>query len=326
MPTRRKFAASVLWSCGAGLVPLGASQASESPWPSKPVRLIVPLAPGGTADATARLLAEHLSRRWGQPVIVDNRAGAGGVIAMEALYRAPPDGYTLGMGNLNTVVTNPMVHRKLPYDPSALSPITWLTTSPLFLIVNPQLPIRTLQEFVAYAKANPGELSFASIGNGSTMHLAAAMLMERTGIRMVHVPYKGMGPALQDLVSGNVGVAVDISAMSMVRSGKLRAIAVAADQRYPGEPDIPSFAEGGLAGLQLMTFLSLHAPPGMQAALAQRIGADVSQVLALPEVVQRIKAMNLDPQGGSPGRLQEFLQGERRRYADLVRRTGIQAD
>lgn len=326
MISRRRVGLTALLGAASSVVLPFVAHAAEPPWPTKPVKLIVPLAPGGTADATARILAEHLARRWGQPVIVDNRAGAGGVIAMDALYRSPADGYTLGMGNLNTVVTNAMVMRKLPYDPAALTPVAWLTTSPLFLVVNPRLPIHTLPEFIAYAKARPDELSFASIGNGSTMHLATAMLMERTNIRMVHVPYKGMGAALQDLVSGNVAVALDISAMSMVRAGKLRAIAVASDQRYSGEPDIPAFGESGLTGLQLITFLSLHAPPAMSPVLVQRINEDVAQVLAMPEVTQHIRAMNLDPQGGPPQRLQEHLQVERRRYAELIRRAGIQAE
>lgn len=319
--TRRRLGAGALLPLLATLP--GVAPAADAAWPAKPVKLIVPLAPGGTADATARILAEKLSQRWGQPVVVDNRAGAGGVIAMETLSRAAPDGYTLGMGNLNSVVTNPLVMRKLPYDPTALTSISWLTTSPLFLIVNPQLPARTLPEFIAYAKAHPDGLSFASIGSGSTMHLATTLLMQRTGVRMVHVPYKGMGAALQDLVAGNVGVAVDISAMSMVRAGKLRAIAVASDERYPGEPTIPAFGESGLKGLQLVTFLSLHGPAGMPPALVQRIGDDVSQVLALPDVVERIKAMNLDPRGGPPARLDTFLDSERRRYAEVVRQAGI---
>lgn len=299
---------------------------AEPAWPNRPVKLIVPLAPGGTADATARILAEQLTRRWGQPVIVDNRAGAGGVIAMDALSHAAPDGYTLGIGNLNTMVTNPHVLRKLPYDPGSLTSITWLTTSPLFLIVNPQLPVKTLNEFIAYVKTHPDELSFASIGNGSTMHLATVQLMQRAGLRMVHVPYKGMGTALQDLVAGHVNVALDISAMSMVRSGKLRAIAVAADERYPGAPEIPAFGEVGIKGLQLVTFLSLHGPQGMKPELAKRISSEVSQILSTPEVMQRIKAMNLDPQGGSPERLDAFLAGERRRYAEVIQRAGLQPE
>lgn len=300
---------------------------AQTAWPSKPVRLIVPLAPGGTADATARVLAEKLSTLWGQPVLVDNRAGGGGIIGMEFLAKAPPDGYTLGMGNINTQATNHLLRAKLPYDPLRdFTPLVWLTTSPLFLIVHPDLPVKTLSEFIAYAKANPNKLSYASIGSGSSMHLATEMLQQRTGIRMVHVPYKGMGAALQDLVAGNVSATIDISAMSMVRSGRLRAIAVASEQRYHGESTIPSFGESGLHGLELVTWLSLHAPAGLPADLAKQINADVNKVLAMPDVKQRIQAMNLDVKAGSPAQLAAHLNAERSKYADVIRKAGIQAE
>lgn len=309
------------------VLPFAQTSRAQPDWPSKPIKLIVPLAPGGTADSTARILAEQLSRRWGQPVVVDNRAGASGIIAMEALSRATPDGYTLGMGNLNTMVTNPFFHRKLPYDPvTSLRSITRLTTSPLFLIVNPKLPIHSLGEFIAYAKSNPGKLSYASIGSGSTMHLATAMLEQRTNIQLTHVPYKGMGAALQDLVSGNVQMAMDISAMSMVHAGKLRAIAVAAEQRYAGEPTIPSFGESGLHGFELVTFLSLHAPSGLPKILAERIYADVRSAFAVPEVAQRIQAMNLDVALTNPVQLDTFLAAERLRYFDVIQKAGIQSE
>jgi len=301
------------------------AQADPS-WPARPVRLILPHAPGGTADVVARLLGERLSALWGQTVIVENRTGAAGIIAMEALTRAAPDGYTIGLGNLNTVVTNPLFRKSLPYDPEALTSLAWLTTSPLFLIVAPQLPVHSVAEFIEYARARPGELSYGSIGNGSTMHLATLMLQQRTGLDMIHVPYKGMGAALADLMAGRVSVALDISAMSMVRAGKLRALAVAADERYPGEPDLPAFGEVGLKNLTLVTFLSLHAPPGLPQPLVQRINADVNRVLQQPDVIARIKAMHLDPQGGSADRLTDFLMQERLRYAEVVKRAGIEPE
>lgn len=311
------FAASV------AAAPAGA----QATWPNRPVRLIVPLAPGGTADGTARLLADKLGALWGQQVIVENRAGAAGIIGMEAIARAEPDGYTLGMGNINTIATNHLLRAKLSYDPlKDFVDIAWLTTSPLFLIVHPAVPATTIAEFVAYAKANPNKLSYASIGSGSSMHLAMEMLQQRTGIRLLHVPYKGMGAAVQDLIGGNVSSTLDITTMAMVHAGKLRALAVASDQRYPREPNVPSFGEAGLHGLELVTWLSLHAPAGLPAELVLRINADVNRVLAMPEVKAGIQAMNLDPVGGSPADLQAMLGRERSRYAELIRQANITVD
>lgn len=315
---------AVLAALGAVAVAPARAQAA---WPSRPVRLIVPLAPGGTADGTARLLADKLSGLWGQQVIVENRAGAAGIIGMEAIARAEPDGYTLGMGNINTVATNHLLRPKLSYDPlKDFTDIAWLTTSPLFLIVHPAVPAATVAEFVAYAKANPNKLSFASIGSGSSMHLAMEMLQQRTGIRLLHVPYKGMGAAVQDLIAGNVSSTLDITTMAMVHAGKLRALAVASDKRYPREPDVPSFGEQGLSGLELTTWLSLHAPAGLSPELTARINADVNRVLAMPEVRAGIEKMNLDPIGGSPADLQAMLGRERSRYAELIRQAGITVD
>ena len=322
VPLTRRGALSTL----AAALAAGSARA-QAAWPLRPVRLIVPLAPGGTADGTARLLAGKLGGLWGQPVIVDNRAGAAGIVGMEAVARAEPDGYTLGMGNINTVATNHLLRPNLSYDPlKDFTDLVWLTTSPLFLIVNPAVPARSLTEFIAYAKANPDKLSYASIGSGSSMHLAMEMLEQRAGIRLLHVPYKGMGAAVQDLIAGNVSSTIDITSMAMVHSGKLRALAVASDQRYPREPDVPSFGEAGLKGLELMTWLSLHAPANLPPELAKRINADVNRVLAMPDVKSAIEAMNLDPVGGTPDELRAMLDRERSRYGALIRDAHITID
>jgi tripartite-type tricarboxylate transporter receptor subunit TctC len=300
---------------------------AQASWPVRPVRLIVPLAPGGTADGTARLLAEKLGTLWGQPVIVENRAGAAGIVGMEAIARAEPDGHTLGMGNINTMATNHLLRPRLSYDPlKDFVDIAWLTTSPLFLIVHPAVPAASVAEFIAYAKANPNKLSYASIGSGSSMHLAMEMLQQRTGIRLLHVPYKGMGAAVQDLIAGNVSSTLDITTMAMVHAGKLRALGVASDRRYPREPNVPSFGESGLPVLELVTWLSLHASAGLAPALVSRINSDVNRVLAMPDVKAGIEAMNLDPVGGSPADLQAMLGRERSRYAELIRQAGITVD
>ncbi len=324
----RPIVAALLASALAALLAvLAGPAAAQAPWPTRPVRFIVPLPPGGTADATARILADKLSVLWKQPVVVENRAGGNGVIGTDALAKAAPDGYAIGMGNINTHATNAFLYTRLPYNPeSDFTPLVWLTTSPLFLVAHPSLPANTLQEFLALARASPDKLTYATIGVGSSMHLATEMLAQRTGIRVVHVPYKGMGAAMQDLLAGNVLFTIDISAMGMVKQGKLKALGVASPRRYRGEPGLPSFAEQGLADFELVTWLSLHAPAGLPAELQKRIVDDVNRVLQMPDVQERIRAMNLDPVGGSPEQLAAHLASERRRFSAVIRDAGIKAE
>jgi tripartite-type tricarboxylate transporter receptor subunit TctC len=304
-----------------------AAASAQGGWPARPVRFIVPLPPGGTADATARLLADKLSAAWGRPMVVENKPGGNGIIGTEALAKAAPDGYTIGMGNINTHATNQFIYAKLPYNAeSDFSPLVWLTTSPLFLIAHPSLPANTLQEFLAYARANPGRLAYATIGNGSSMHLATEMLAQRASLQMVHVPCKGMGAAMQDLMAGNVQFTIDISAMAHVKQGRLKALGVASPRRYPGSPDLASFAEQGLADFELVTWLSLHAPAGLPAELQKKINADVNGVLQMPEVRERINTMNLDVIGGTPAQLAAHLAAERRKFAAVIKAAGIKAD
>lgn len=296
-------------------------------WPSKPVRFIVPLPPGGTADAAARIMAEKLSVMWGQAVTVDNRAGGNGIIGTEALARSAPDGYTIGMGYITTQATNQFLYARLPYDPDKdFTPIAWITNSPLFLVVHPSVPANTLQELITYARSNPGKLSFATVGNGSSMHLAAEMLMQRTGIQMVHIPYKGMGQAAQDLVSGRVQVAIDISMMAQAKTGKLKALGVASTRRFPGEPNVPSFAEQGLADFELLTWLTLHAPSGLPAELQMRINADVNKVLAMPDAREKMTAMSMSVTGGTPAQLAAHLASERRKFAAIISAAGLKPE
>jgi len=300
---------------------------AQDAWPARQVRFIVPLPPGGTADATARLLAERLSAIWGKPVVVENRAGGNGIIGTEALAKAAPDGYTIGMGNINTHATNQFIYPNLPYNAdTGFTPLVWLTTSPLFLIAHPSLPPNTLQEFLAYARANPGKLTYATIGNGSSMHLATEMLVQRTGLKVVHVPYKGMGAAMQDLLAGNVLFTIDISAMAFVKQGKLKALGVASPRRYHGTPDLPSFGEQGLPDFELVTWLSLHAPAGLPPELQKKINADVNTALRVPEVRERINAINLDVIGGTPEQLSAHLASERRKFSAVIRTAGIKAE
>jgi tripartite-type tricarboxylate transporter receptor subunit TctC len=301
--------------------------AADPQWPAKPVRFIVPLAAGGVADTVCRLMAERLSALWGQQVVVENRAGGNAIPGTEAIARAAPDGYTIGLGIITTQAANPYLYEKLPYNVETdFTPIVMIATSPLFLVVHPSVPANNLQEFLAYARANPDRLSFASTGYGSSLHLAAEQLMQRTGIRMVHVPYKGMGNAMQDLLSGQVQVAVDITSMAQVRQGKLKALGVASTKRFEGQPGVPSFAEQGLPDFEAGTWLSVHAPAGIPPAVQRRINEDFNRVLQSPEVRERLMQLNHTAVGGSPESLASFLAAERRKYAAIIRTGGIKVE
>lgn len=304
-----------------------ASSAAAQTWPTRPVRFIVPLAAGGVADTISRITAERLGELWGQQVLVENRAGGNAIPGTEAIARAAPDGYTLGLGVIGSQAANPALFAKLPYDAERdFTPIVLIATSPLFLIVHPSVPATTLEQFLAHARANPGRLAFASTGYGSSLHLATEQLIQRTGIRMVHVPYKGMGSAVQDLLSGQIQVALDITTMAQVRQGKLRAIAVAQPQRFESAPDVPSFAESGLPDFDAGTWLSVHAPAGLPTELRDRINAGFNAVFAQPAYRERLRTLNHVVVGGTPESLATFLAGERRKYAAVIRQGNIKAE
>lgn len=300
---------------------------AQAGWPARPVRLIVPLAAGGTADGVARVVAEKLSTLWGQQVLVENRPGGNTIIGTEALAKAAPDGYTIGLGVITSHVANSFMYSKLPYDAERdFTPISLLGISPIFLIVHPSIPAATLQEFLTYSRANPDKISYASTGYGSSFHLATEHLLQRTGTRMVHVPYKGMGAALQDLLAGNVQVAMDVSTMAQVRQGKLKVIGVASTQRFAGAPEVPSFAEQGLPDFEFNTWLSLHAPAGIAPDLQARISIDINRVLQMPDVRQRMLAMSYVPAGGTPADLSVHLAAERAKIGGLIRAAGIKPE
>lgn len=297
---------------------------AQTSWPDRPVQFIVPLSAGGTADGVARVVAGKLSEIWGQRVYVDNRAGGNTIIGTEALAKAKPDGYTIGLGIITSQAANQFLFDKLPYRTETdFTPIALLAISPIFLIVHPSVPANNLQEFIAYVKANPDKLSFASTGHGSSFHLATEQFMQRVGIKMVHIPYKGMGTAVLDLVAGNVQVALDVSTMAQVHAGKLKALGVVSEKRFEGEPSIPSFAEQGTTGLEVNTWLSLHAPAALDPVLQKKINADVNTVLAMPDVRKQMLTMNYVAAGGSPDDLTTFLAAERKTIGSIIKAANI---
>lgn len=285
---------------------LAQAPAPASAFPARPIRLIVPFAPGGSTDIAARLLAEPLSRVLGQPVVVDNKGGAGGALAMAELAKAAPDGHTLAVATASTHGANSAVNRKLPYDAlKDFAPITQLMVSPNVMVVHPATPGKSHAEFLKYLKANPGKLAYASPGNGSLGHLNTELYKINTGSFMLHIPYRGMGPAKSDLLSGQVQVMMDNlpSSLPQIRSGQLRALAVAAPRRLPELPDVPTFAELNLASNNDQSWFGLVAPGGTPEPVLRALNKAVTAVLADPAFKARVQAMGMET---APNRPEEF--------------------
>lgn len=327
-----KNAARKAVACAAiGLFALGSalgSAVAHAAWPEKPVRLIVPTAPGGAPDIVARLFGDALSRRLGQTVVVENRPGAGGNIGMQALMAAPADGYTIAYGNNATLSTNRFLYQKLPYDPDKLVPIVGLVTTFNILAVNPSLPVKSTQELIAYARAHPGQLSMGSAGNGTTSHLGGELFKVMANLNITHVPYKGSTPALQDLVGNNVQLMFDNvpSIGPYVASHRLRALAVTSSRRSPQYPDLPTMAEAGLAGYELTAWAGLVAAPGIPAEAAERLNREVNAVIRDPAFRAQLDKLSFEPLGGSQRDFQTLISSETVKFGELVRKSGAKVD
>ncbi len=312
-----------------GLAALPGIAAAQA-FPSKPIRLVVSTAPGGGGDVTARLLSPRLSEGLGQNVLVENRAGGSGLIAGEYVSRQPADGHTVLL-DITSHAVNPALVLKMPYEPLRdLLPVTQVIRAPNVLVVHPSVPATTTAEFIAWAGAQPGGVSVASSGNGSAQHLAMEMFRQRTRLTMVHVPYKGGGPALADVVAGQVPAffAFLSSAAPHIRAGKLRAIAVTTPQRAQAMPEVPSVAESGgaLAGFEIYDFNGLFVPGGTPPEVVARIQREVARVLAMPEVRERLAAIGAEPLGSTPAEFTAFLRREIERFRVIVREAGIKAE
>lgn len=300
---------------------------AQQGYPNRPVRLIVPYPPGGPTDLIGRVVADLLTRRLEQQVIVDNRGGAATVIGAEIAARAPTDGYTLLVATITTLAVTPALQKKLPYDPERdFAPISMLATQPYLLAVTNSLPAPSVKQLVAHAKANPGKLSFGSAGVGAGAHLAGEMLKHMAGISVVHVPYKGTGPAITDLISGQIAYMFGgISAIHPhVQAGRLRALAVSSARRSPSLPDMPTIAEGGVTGYGTNSWNSLVAPRGTPQAVVARLNADIIAALSQPEVRDRLRAQGIDTDPGTPAQLAAHIQSERARFDKLIKAIGLQ--
>lgn len=335
MQRRKLFLATwALAGCGLGLISSGtqaqasATTAAADGFPSKPVRLVVSYPPGGTVDAVARILGPKLAQRWGQPVVIDNRAGGGGLIGGDLVAKSTPDGYTLLMDASNHA-QNPALRKSMPFDTlKDMAPVSLLVKVPNLLVVNPQFQARTVTDLIKLAKAKPGELNYASAGNGSSPHLAGALFTVQTGVDMVHVPYKGGGPAMIDVMSGLVPVffASTASALPYVKSGKLLAVAVASQRRTPVLPDTPTFAEAGLPGYAMYEWNAVLAPGGTPKPLLEKISRDIAAVLADREINARLISIGAEVIGSTPAELDKFRRAEIDKWSKLAQQAHISLD
>jgi tripartite-type tricarboxylate transporter receptor subunit TctC len=319
-------------AAGLGLAALAAlaTPALAETFPAKPVQFVVPFPPGGPTDAMARTLATELGQVLGQPVVVENRAGAGGNIGADYVARAKPDGYTLMFGTSGPLAINKSLYRKLNYDPTAsFTPIIRVGHLPNILVVNPKLPVKTVPELIAHAKANPGKLSYASSGNGASSHLAGVLFNEMTGTDLMHVPYKGTGPALTDLLAGQVTMTFTdiLTALPYVKEGRLRALGVATAKRSQALPEVPTIAEQGVKGYDVSVFFGVVAPKGLPADRQKTLNEAFAKVLASPKVKQMFAEQGLEAASDTrPQALAQFIASETAKWAKVVQAAGATLD
>jgi tripartite-type tricarboxylate transporter receptor subunit TctC len=304
---------------------LTSAASAQAPYPTRPVRIIVPSSAGGGSDITARNIAPKLSERLGQQVIIDNRAGAGTMIGGEVAAKAPPDGYTLLMG-VSTLATNPAVYKKVPYDAQTdFAPITLVLSAPNILVVHPSLPIRNVKELVWFAEARPGELNFGSAGTGTNPHLSMELFLSMTRLKMVHIPYKGSAPAMVDLLGGQVAVmaATMLTAIPHVRSGRLRALGVTSVQRTAVAPEVPTIAESGVAGYEAVQWYGMLAPAQTPRDIITRLHRELAAILQTVDMKERFAADGGDPGGNTPEAFARYIKAEIEKWARVAKTAGI---
>jgi tripartite-type tricarboxylate transporter receptor subunit TctC len=303
--------------------------AQAQAWPAKAVTFVVPFAPGGGTDITARTVATKLQQLWGQPVVVENRGGAGGVIGTDVVAKARPDGYTLLIANVGITSINPALYPKLPYDADkAFAPISLVCELPFVLMASLKLPANSVKELVAYAKANPEKVTYASSGQGGSPHLTAELFQLLTGTKMTHIPYKGGGPAMIDLMAGHVDIlfASVLEGSGNIKSGKLKGLAVTHAKRNVALPDVPTISEAGVKGGESGSWIALLAPAGTPAAVISKAGADVKGAVADPAVAEKLIAQGAVPQASTPKELQALIDKDLARYGKIIRDKGLRAE
>jgi tripartite-type tricarboxylate transporter receptor subunit TctC len=321
---RRLLLLSLLTGTLCTALPLAAQT-----YPSKPIRIIVPFAAGGSSDVMARGLGKQLAEQMGTQVIIENRPGGGGGTAMEAVVKSPADGHTLLYGTIGTNSVAPVLFKNLPVDPNRdLIPVSLLALNPSVLIVNASLPVQSLPELIAYARANPGKLTYASAGNGSISHLATELLKTTAQIDMVHVPYKGGGAASSDLLAGNVSLMIETitNAEALVKTGKVRALANSGSRRWPTQPDLPTFAEAGLPGYQVDSWTGLFVATGTPRPLVERLNTEVTRAARDPGYRSAMSQLGVEASSSSPEAFASFVRSEMARWARVIQITGTKVD
>jgi len=316
--------------CSALILGVAVSHAqSETGYPSKPIRMIVPSAPGSGPDIMARAIGQKLTEALGQAIVIDDKPGAGGIIGSEAAAKAPPDGYTLIMSNAGAHTVNPSLYAKLPYDPvKDFAPVTLVALAPNILIVHPTLPVRNVKELIALAKAKPGELTFGSGGNGSTAHLSGEMFKTMAGINIVHIPFKGSPAAVIGVIAGQIALAIPNipPALPHVRSGKLKALAVTTAKRAAGVPDLPTVAESGLPGYEATAWFGVLAPAATPPQIIARLNAAIVKIAHAREMQDRLTAEGADAVGNTPEQFAQIIKNDIAKWAKVVKASGARAD
>jgi len=301
--------------------------AAQQTYPSKPIRLIVPFPPGGGTNTAAHLVGQKLSESWGQPVLVDNRAGASTIIGSEAVAKSAPNGYTLMLTSSTHIITSLLL--STPYDAiKDFTPVATVDITQQLLAVHPSVPANNLQEFIALAKAKPGQLNYASSGSGSPNHLAPALFEMMAGVKMQHVPYKGTGPALVDLLAGQVqlGFNVPTSFMSHIRSGKLRPIAVSGETRLQALPQVPTFSQAGLPDFEVKTWHGVLAPAGMPKEIVDKLSAEIAKIVSLPEIAEKLTSQGMDPFISTPDQFLALMKSDQARLGRVIKAANIKVD
>ena len=309
----------------AGLVPAVQAQS----FPAKPVKLVVPFPPGGSLDNVGRLLAQKIGESWGQTVVVENRPGAGGNVGMDLVAKSPADGYTVGMGALSTHAVNPSLYAKMPYDAvKDFAPISLVAITPNVLTVNASLPVNSLKDLIAYAKANPGKVNFGSGSNGSAGHLAGELFKLETKTDVQHIPFKGGAPATQALVAGDTQFMFDnlANAMAQLKAGRIKALAVTTGERSKLAPDLPTMAEAGMPGFDISTWFGILAPAGTPPDVIAKWNSELVKAMNAPDVREKMLAQGADPSPTTPAQFAAFIAKEREKYARIVKASGARVD
>ncbi|NRF66965.1 tripartite tricarboxylate transporter substrate binding protein [Aquincola sp. S2] len=302
---------------------------AQSPWPNKPIRYVVPFAAGGTTDILARLLSPKIGNVLGQTFVIDNKAGAGGVLGADMVAKAPPDGYTILGSTISTQAINPVLNPKIPYNAAKdFAPVTMIGTTSNAVVVPASSPFKTIQDLISYARANPGRLSFSSAGTGSSQHMGGELLKQMAGMFIVHIPYRGSGPAVQDVIAGQVNFGIDtlVATAAHIKAGTLRVLAVTAGKRVKGFESVPTIAESGVKGYDVVSWQTVHAPAGTPKEIVARLHAEIASALAQPDIRQRLDALGLEPSGMKPEELAAFEIKEREKWAKVVKEGGIKVE